>query len=469
MTVRRAAMPDVVVLLPGILGSVLAKDECDLWAPSISAAADGLLSLGSNLDALRLTGDDPARDDLGDGVTATRLMPDVHLIPYLWKIDGYTAIASSLQARFDLRPGENYFEFPYDWRRDIRTAARRLARESHDWLRAWQHRSGNADARLILLAHSMGGLVARHFLEIHEGWRETRLLVTFGTPYRGSLNALEMLANGLRKAFGLVDLSTLLRSFTSVYQLLPIYPCLEVRPGELVRVAETDRLEQVTQARAAAALAFHGEISAAVEANRGNDEYCHNGYRIVPIVGTDQPTSQSARLTAKGGVEMLETHKGEDLDGDGTVPRVSGTPDELSEVGGEVFVATRHAALQNAPAVLTHVAGVVTRQRVDFRRFRGRALPAVKLALAIEDLYWTDEPVSLRVRATPPPSPALTGEVTTLGNNRPAAALRVPAGHDGWCTAEIPRLPPGIYRVTIRAHHGADDVSDLFVVSRRFD
>jgi hypothetical protein len=313
----------------------------------------------------------------------------------------------------------------------------------------------------------MGGLVARHFLEVLEGWGHTRVLVTFGTPYRGSLNALEMLANGLRKAFGLVDVSTLLRSLTSLYELLPIYPCLEIHPGELVRVAETDRLEQVTQARAAAALAFHHEISTAVAANSANDDYRHNRYHIVPIVGTDQPTLQSARLIATGRVEMLTTHQGEDLGGDGTVPTVSGVPDELSEQGGEVFVATRHATLQNASTVLTHVAGVLSRQYVDYRRFRGRALPPWKIALAVEDAYWTDESLSLRVRATPPPSPALSGEITRLGDDQPAATLRFPAGYDGWCSAEIPPLPPGVYRVAVRAHHAADEVSDVFVVFRR--
>ena len=30
--------------------------------------------------------------------------------------------------------GENFFEFPYDWRRDNRVAARRLQRESREWL-----------------------------------------------------------------------------------------------------------------------------------------------------------------------------------------------------------------------------------------------------------------------------------------------------------------------------------------------
>ena len=79
----------------------------------------------------------------------------------------------------------------------------------------------------------MGGLICRHFLEMLDGWKDTRLLITFGTPYRGSLNALDFIANGMKKKLGpvtLLNLTELVRSFTSVYQLLPIYPCVD--PGE---------------------------------------------------------------------------------------------------------------------------------------------------------------------------------------------------------------------------------------------
>jgi triacylglycerol esterase/lipase EstA (alpha/beta hydrolase family) len=162
---------------------------------------------------------------LGDGVTATRVVPDLHLIPGLWKIDGYGKIRQSLEKAFELTQGKNLFEFPYDWRRDNRAAARKLHREVHAWLSAWRKGSGQADAKLILVAHSMGGLVARHFLEVLGGWRDTRCLATFGTPYGGSINALQTLVEGTRIG-GLIDVSATMRSFTSVYQLLPTYPCV---------------------------------------------------------------------------------------------------------------------------------------------------------------------------------------------------------------------------------------------------
>jgi hypothetical protein len=233
-------MRDVIVLLPGITGSVLSKDGKDLWAISKGSVLAALMSLGKNLDQLILADDPIDVDDLGDGVTAPRLISDAHLIPGFWKIDGYTRVLETIQAGFDTRLGENLFEFPYDWRRGNQVAARKLARQSHEWLKNWRQSSGAQDAKLILVGHSMGGLVARYFIECLDGWRDTRMLVTFGTPYRGSLNAVNFLANGMEKKIGpiSVDLSKMLRSFTSVYQLLPIYPCFDPGNGQLERIAD---------------------------------------------------------------------------------------------------------------------------------------------------------------------------------------------------------------------------------------
>ncbi len=232
------AMPDIVVLLPGITGSVLKKNGKVVWGFSASTIGKALFTLGRTMERdLALPHDDRAADDLGDGIVADALMPDLHLLPGVWKIDGYGKIAEAIKANFEVTEGRNFFPFPYDWRRDNRVSARRLARAAHDWLAAWRASSGNANAKLILVGHSMGGLVIRYFLECMEGWKETRALVTFGTPYRGSLNALDGLANGLKK--GPLDLSRLARQLTALYHLLPVYECYDAGNGKLVRVGET--------------------------------------------------------------------------------------------------------------------------------------------------------------------------------------------------------------------------------------
>src|SRR5919109_5253515 len=114
----KKAMRDVVVFLPGITGSVLQKDGKDVWNVSGGALLGALLSLGRNVHELALEDDPPDVDDLGDGVTAPKIMRDIHLIPGLWKIDGYSRVLQYVTETFEATAGQNFFEFPYDWRRD---------------------------------------------------------------------------------------------------------------------------------------------------------------------------------------------------------------------------------------------------------------------------------------------------------------------------------------------------------------
>jgi pimeloyl-ACP methyl ester carboxylesterase len=457
-------MKDVVVLVPGITGSVLQKDGKDVWAFSGGAAIRALLSLGDSIKDLELQGDDPDADDLGDGVTAPRVMPDIHLIPGLWKIDGYGKIAKAIHDEFEVETGVNYFEFPYDWRRDNRAAARKLARESHDWLKAWRERSGNADAKLILVVHSMGGLIARHFLEVLEGWKDTRSLISFGTPYRGSLNAVNFLVEGMRKGLGpvtLIDLSALLRSFTSVYQLLPIYKCLDVGGADLARIAETDGIPNVDGVRAKDALSFHRTIEDAVDAHRKEAAYQDGGYRIYPVVGTFQPTMQSARLTADG-VELLSAYRGEDQDGDGTVPRVSATPIELSDDPREMYASERHATLQNKDQVLTQLVGILSREEIDLGAFKdmfGRAKPRV--SLEVDDLYVTEEPITARIRCEE--ESYSVRAVIHDADSGDVVSYTEPIQGGDWADVELPPLPTGSYRIAVGEDAPVESVSDVFV------
>jgi lecithin:cholesterol acyltransferase len=396
----RRAMPDVIVLLPGIMGSVLQKDGRDVWALSGSALMSAIRSVGASVTALALSGDAPDREDLGDGIVATRLVPDAHLLPGFWKIDGYSRIANAIREEFDVEPGRNYFEFPYDWRRDNRAAARRLARVAPGWLRAWRERSGKRDARLILVCHSMGGLVARYFLEALDGWRDARSLVTFGTPYRGSLNALNTLANGFRRTIGpftIVDLTSLVRSFTSTYQLLPIYPCYDDGGGTLRRVADANGIPNVEAARASAALAFHDEMRHAHERNAGNARYADGRYVLHPIVGTYQPTLQVGRRSGDA-VIMSDRHPSTALRGDGTVPQVSATPIEIDTFTARqrtVFVAEQHGSLQNSAPMLDHLRALITEGDMASDAFRAGTRRA--MSLEVEDVYAADSPVRVRV------------------------------------------------------------------------
>lgn len=471
---QKQPMRDVVVVLPGIMGSVLKKDGKVVWGFSAGALGTALFSLGGSLrKSLMLNGDDPDADDLGDGVVADAMLPDLHLLPGVWKIDGYTRVVNSISERFDVTVNRNLFPFAYDWRRDNRVAARRLARQTHEWLTRWRQESGNPNARLILIGHSMGGLVSRYFLEVLGGWENTRALITFGTPYRGALNALDGLSNGLKK--GPFDLTELARSFTSLYQLLPIFQCYDPGNGRLERVAEAAAgVPGVDAARARDALAFHREIEAAVQANSANERYRTSGYRVYPIVGNQQETLVAGRRSGSG-VTMLHQHPELDFTGDGTVPRPSATPIEYSDQGREMFAATRHGSLQNADAVLVHLDGVLSGFAKSYATLRGdqkepapppppalQALPPVKVSLEVEDLYVEGEAIEVRAR---PDHPGVQ-LVAKLSGTGAAGAQPVPLrpGADGWQTARVGPLPAGAYRVAISGPD-VEPAADSFAVA----
>jgi pimeloyl-ACP methyl ester carboxylesterase len=460
--VPRRRFGDVVVLLPGLTGSVLRKGGKDLWGPSAGTLLGAALSGGGRLRSLVLREDPVDRDDLGDGVVATRLFPDVHLIPGLWKIDGYSRLAETLCRGLGLVPGRSYFELPYDWRRDIRVAARLLARRAHEWLVRWRRTSGNDAARLVLVAHSMGGLVARAFLELQDGWRSTRALVTFGTPFRGAPSALDALCNGSRKGpLGLVDLTALARSCTSVHQLLPLYPVVDAGKGRLVRVTEVD-LPNLKPSRAVRGLAFHEELRRAVESHRRSSRYRERGCAIYPVVGLGQSTPQSARLV-DGRVEMLPTFRGEDHSGDGTVPRASATPLEKGHEGRAMYAGTRHASLQSAAATLTHVVGLLGGFEIDLDAYRHAQESLTRVALEVGDVFWRDEPVAICARVEGEPV-RLTARVCRASGGPPVARAPLRQDPDGTHTAELPSLPPGSYRVTVTGGRSVEPAEDVFVV-----
>ena len=457
---------DLIVLLPGIGGSVLSKDGKEVWGTSAEAQWRGLASLGGSVKDLELKGDDPAADDVGDGVTATGLIQGITILPGLWKIDVYHKTSKMLREAFGLTPGENYFEFAYDWRRDNRPAARQLQKKIDDWLAKWRKKSGNPEARAVLVAHSMGGLVSRYYLEVLGGWKSVRSLITFGTPYRGSLNAVSYLVNGFRKGIWPVklDLSPVIRSLTSVYQLLPTYACVDAGPGKPQQVAETPSLPDIDNQRAKAALAFHQEIVDRQTENAANAAYRENGYRIFPIVGIEQPTLQSAHLR-NNKVEMLFTLGGKDYSGDGTVPQVSATPLELAKEERETYAVEKHGCLQTNDAMLAQLRGILSRPHEELARLRATG-PPITLSLDIEDAYATDEPVKLGI-TTSDKRPKLEARLFRADSSRACQKGLLKWLEGGRQEISFDPLRAGVYRVTVSGDDEVSPVSDVFCVAAK--
>ncbi len=459
----REPMSDIIVLLPGIMGSVLKRDDKVVWGVSAGLMGSALFSLGGSIRKdLTLHDNSPDPDVLADGIRPDKLAQDIHLLPGVWKIDGYTKVADHIKKTFDVNEGVNFFQFPYDWRRDNRVSAKQLARKTHEWLAKYRA-SASPKAKLILVAHSMGGLVSRYFIEVLDGWKDTRALITFGTPYRGSLNAVDGLSNGVKKGpMGLFDLTEMARSLTGMYQLLPVYKCYDDGSGALARVGEISGIPGIDAARAADALKFHHEIRDAVDVHLNKADYMATRYRVHPIVGTQQETNQSAVLRG-GKVELLKSLGGKDLFGDGTVPRVSATPLEYSAASNEMFAATQHGSLQNADAVLVQLAGLITGLTIDLGGFRGEGDKTI--GLEVEDVVFDDEPVTIRARLFGGKTDTLTATITGTDADTSDSVTLVQTG-DGWYTGTHAPMKEGGYEVRVSGPH-AQPASDVFVVAQR--
>jgi hypothetical protein len=211
--------------------------------------------------------------------------------------------------------------------------------------------------------------------------------------------------------------------------------------------------------RAADARKFHQEIEDAQAANARTSAYVERGYTLLPVVGIEQPTLQSVKSSA-GKADLLRSYDNQDMGGDGTVPRVSATPLELSDAEREIYAAEMHGSLQNADGALANLKGVLTRRNINLGRFRAE-LPTA-LTLDLDDVVLAGEPLTVRVRASEG-NPAVTAHLTHMGNRTELHEALGRSREPGWQQVELD-LEPGVWKVRVEAD-GASPVTDLAVVA----
>ena len=225
-----------VIIIPGILGSELFAPQTQEspWFRLAPIKGDNLSlpispNLAENRDTLEVKG-------IIETAKISRFLPEVAvyqaLIGAMNDYGGY-------QAGDWANPGadgdrDRYYVFAYDWRRDNVENARLLIRE----IERLKEKIGEPDLKFNVLAHSMGGLIARYAAMYGDrdlpaddsapqpdwsGATHFNKIFMFGTPNEGSMGALDALNNGY--ALGGFDIDVLNREvvFTSpaVFELLP--------------------------------------------------------------------------------------------------------------------------------------------------------------------------------------------------------------------------------------------------------
>jgi hypothetical protein len=189
------------------------------------------------------------------------------------------------------------------------------------------------------------------------------------------------------------------------------------------RIPEGYRLQRGRRRfrKSTAAADFHAAIATAQAENQKDPAYRDDGYRSHPIVGCDQPTFQSALVSA-GKTTLLRRHGDRDYGGDGTVPLVSAAPLELREEGREIVAAECHGSLQNFDAVLSQIVGAAKIQQVDYSQYRARFATELKLSLGLDDVYPANTPNEVTVRPSAA-VPALTAIVQEARSGRSACRI----------------------------------------------
>ena len=226
-----------VIVIPGILGSRLVDRETGAvaWGAFGLGQVDPNSPAGARLVALPME-QGKGLQELRDGVQPDGALDRVviNFVGFPVELNAYYNILQSLGVGGfrDQGLGEagvvdygdrhfTCFQFAYDWRRDIVESAQALDQfinEKRAYVqREIEERYGvkNQNIKFDLVAHSMGGLLARYYLRYGaadlpadgslpevtwEGALHVEHLVIIGTPNAGSVDTIDSLLNGFRPA-----------------------------------------------------------------------------------------------------------------------------------------------------------------------------------------------------------------------------------------------------------------------------
>jgi pimeloyl-ACP methyl ester carboxylesterase len=231
-----------LIVIPGVLGSQLINYETGevVWPSAFRSADDGLsLPISPDLAANK---DNLVARKIVDTMRLSRLVPEVYI---------YHDLLEALKNYGGYREGDwnnpgpdgdrdTFYVLPYDWRRDNVETARDFVRR----LESLKLKLKRPDLRFNVVAHSMGGLVARYAAGYGDadlppegsppvptwaGAAHINKIIMFGTPNEGSADAFSTLLDGYSLTEGLRRRIRLLNKLSrddafstpSLFQLLP--------------------------------------------------------------------------------------------------------------------------------------------------------------------------------------------------------------------------------------------------------
>ena len=163
------------------------------------------------------------------------IVNEVVIVPNLIKQDQYNRVGDYFVEELGYERGKDFFEFPYDWRQDVRLSALQLG----------QMIDSLPTARpVMLIGHSLGTLVGRYYVERLGGRRRVERLVLMGGPHSGTAKVLaSLLVPPHVLPFGLMGekLRRILETWPTTYQIIPTYPCGADQNGRQINFLNDER------------------------------------------------------------------------------------------------------------------------------------------------------------------------------------------------------------------------------------
>ncbi|MFD6397657.1 lipase family alpha/beta hydrolase [Nocardia sp. NPDC060249] len=420
---------DVVVVVPGITGSVLAHGQRELWSLSAAALRRGVLHTSDVLDELRLP---PVAGDPGEyeglALESPEVIRGLHVWPGFWHGSGYGSLIDRLEKAL---PGR-VLTFAYDWRLPNAYTASQLQQFVNEALRRFP------GSKVSFVCHSMGGLITRYYLEVLGGSAYAARLITIGTPFSGSVKAVKAVTGGLYPRIpGLGErVARVAETFPSVAELLPTYRCVDTGPdSEPLSLTEIEipglPTDMVVRGRR-----FHDELDEAVARNGGGQ------YALHVFAGKLQTTDQS--ITVNGTeIGFQQTQQGIDHRGDGTVPSFSAVPSEWARDENASFRPAKHGPLAKHRDLLDDVIA-----KANSRELAAILAPLDELSLHLPEVTAADEPVELVVTSE---SANLRLQASVFDADDKPCDTPVPVRPDasGRRYQTVVTLPAGVWQVRV--------------------
>jgi len=381
-----------LVFIPGIAGSVLSLNGIQKW-PSISESDIRSLNWRTGLQGLIPT--DIVRASYGKMIYGPIA---IHLTGIGGQ--GYTEFPinnnpSNMTTGFQavtqsLSPKPTFFPFPYDWRNSNSTQTATL----HQYIANIRQLHGGA--KVDIVAHSMGGLLARRYI-LDYGSDDINHLVTVGSPFWGAPKAIQYLLVGGFFGVGLIDaynnaaMIETLPTLPGVHELLPSDHYLQNGGAPLISENRWDLNNNRNATEIYTPSQYKTLIDQRASPDRPsyNNDLFHNwqgglqdnwasysgGVSHLHICGLQKTDSTTKQVIARAGVQgsrMGEYHYYDFVKGpgDGTVPLLSaqrlaqfwapGT--QIRTISGESDV--EHTALMKHPTVLSMIDAFLANQTV---------------------------------------------------------------------------------------------------------